>query len=219
MSVSLSSVLPVTPERLDYDSEPLDLVDLDPDPFVQFRRWMDDAVTARVLEPDAFVLSTVGVNGAPSARTVLLKGFDQEGMVFYSNYRSRKGAELGGESRVAAVFLWLPLHRQVRVEGSAAKVEPHTSDAYFASRPPEARLASVASPQSEVVTDRAELDSMLAELSRQYPDGNVPRPAHWGGYRIAPNLFEFWQGRRARFHDRFRYRRHGDQWLIERLAP
>lgn len=219
MSGSLSTVLVMTSERLEYESEPLDLVDLDPDPFAQFQRWMDKAVTAQVPEPEAFVLSTVGTDGAPSARTVLLKGFGRDGLVFFTNYRSRKGAELEGDSRVAAVFLWLPLHRQVRVEGRTVKVAPSTSDAYFASRPPEARLASAVSPQSEVVSERAELDELLADITSRYPDGNVPRPDHWGGYRITPSMFEFWQGRRARFHDRFRYYLSNGHWLIERLAP
>jgi pyridoxamine 5'-phosphate oxidase len=149
----------------------------------------------------------------------LLKGFDQEGLVFYTNYTSRKGVELAEEPRVAALFLWLPLHRQVRVEGVARKVDAQLSDAYFASRPADARLASAASPQSQVVASREELDAKLTELTRRYPDGNLPRPEHWGGYRIAPDMFEFWQGRKARFHDRFRYRLDGAEWLVERLAP
>jgi pyridoxamine 5'-phosphate oxidase len=206
-------------ERTDYDSAPLDFEDLNRDPFSQFESWMEDAIAALSPEPDAFVLSTVGQDGAPSARTVLLKGVDSGGLVFYTNYQSRKGVELDHDARVAAVFLWLPIHRQVRVEGSAKKVDSSTSDAYFASRPPEARLASAASPQSRVVEGRHELDEMLASLTERYPEGDVPRPDHWGGYRIVPTMFEFWQGRRARFHDRFRYRLVGEDWLIERLAP
>ncbi len=207
------------PPRIEYESAPLDLIDLDPDPFAQFSRWLDDAFAAEVPEPEAFVLSTVSAGGSPSSRTVLLKQFDQDGIVFYSNYRSAKAVDLSGEPRVAALFLWLPIHRQVRVEGRAEKVEAELSDAYFATRPPEARLASAASPQSQVVVSREELDGMLELLTRQYPDGNVPRPAHWGGYRIKPTLFEFWQGRRARFHDRFRFRLDKERWLIDRLAP
>jgi pyridoxamine 5'-phosphate oxidase len=165
------------------------------------------------------VLSTVAPGGKPSSRTVLLKGFDDDGLVFYTNYESRKGVELAHEPRVAALFLWLPLHRQVRVEGTTHRVDAETSDVYFASRPPEARLASAASPQSQVVRNRQELDAMLTDLTRRYPDGDLPRPAHWGGYRIVPDCFEFWQGQRARFHDRFRYRLEGGPWVIERLAP
>lgn len=224
MSLRLSSVLAMWPQRpgesrLDYEGQPLDLVDLDPDPFAQFSRWLDDAFAAEVPEPEAFVLSTVSADGTPSSRTVLLKQFDDDGILFFTNYRSAKANDLAREPRVAAVFLWLPIHRQVRLEGIAEKVEAELSDAYFASRPPEARLASAASPQSQVVGNREELDEMLARLTSQYPDGNVPRPEHWGGYRIRPKLFEFWQGRRARFHDRFRYRLGNQRWLIDRLAP
>lgn len=207
------------PPRVEYDGPPLDLSDLDPDPFRQFRAWLAAAVEAGVPEPEAFVLATVGPRGAPSARTLLLRGIDDQGLVFYTNYTSQKATEIGHEARVAAVFLWLPVHRQVRIEGMAEKVEPEVSDAYFATRPPEARLASAASPQSQVVSSREELDALLARLAAAYPDGNVPRPPHWGGYRIRPQLFEFWQGRRARFHDRFRYRPSDVGWIIERLAP
>jgi len=204
-------------KRLEYESEPLESVDVDP--FLQFGSWLQEAVVAGIPEPEAFVLATVDRLGAPSARTLLMRGFDRDGVVFYTNYQSRKALELTQNPRVAVVFLWLPLHRQVRLEGTVEVVEPETSDAYFASRPPESRLASAASPQSEVVADRAQLDALLAQVSALYPDGNVPRPAHWGGYRIRPHLFEFWQGRRARFHDRFRYRQSGGEWIVERLAP
>lgn len=212
-------MLAMGPQRIEYESQPLDVVDLDPDPFAQFQRWLDDAFAAEVPEPEAFVLSTVANDGTPSSRTVLLKQFDTDGLVFYTNYRSRKANDLAVEPRVAALFLWLPIHRQARVEGLAEKVDPELSDAYFQSRPPEARLASAASPQSQVVGSRAELDEMLSRMTREYPDGDVPRPDHWGGYRIRPSLFEFWQGRRARFHDRFRYQKSKDGWQIDRLAP
>jgi pyridoxamine 5'-phosphate oxidase len=207
------------PERVEYDSPDLDVADLDPDPFRQFQRWLDDAITAAVPEPEAFVLATVSSDGAPSSRTLLLKGFENDQLVFYTNYQSRKALDLEHESRVAALFLWLPIHRQVRIEGSVTKVDPARSDAYFASRPPESRLASAASPQSSVMGSRAELDALLAHLIERFPDGNVPRPPHWGGYSIAATSYEFWQGRRARFHDRFRYRIDNDSWTIERLAP
>ena len=205
--------------RVEYRNLPLDRDQLDSDPFVQFRRWMTEAERAGIEEPNAFVLATADTAGRPSARTVLLKGLGAGGFDFFTNYQSRKAAEMAANPEVGAVFLWVPIRRQVRIEGKVSKVEPGISDAYFASRPPESRLASAASPQSQVVASRNELDARLEELRRRYPDGNVPRPPHWGGYRIEPRSFEFWQGREARFHDRFRYRRDGRQWTIERLAP
>lgn len=205
--------------RVEYRNLPLDRGQLDSDPFVQFRRWMTEAERAGIEEPNAFVLATADTAGRPSARTVLLKGLGAGGFDFFTNYQSRKAAEMAANPEVEAVFLWIPIRRQVRIEGKVSKVEPGISDAYFASRPPESRLASAASPQSQVVASRDELDARLEELRRRYPDGNVPRPPHWGGYRIEPRSFEFWQGREARFHDRFRYRRDGRQWTIERLAP
>ena len=205
--------------RIEYRNLPLDSDQLDSDPFVQFSRWMTEAEQAGIEEPNAFVLSTADTAGRPSARTVLLKGLGAGGFDFFTNYQSRKAAEMAANPEVAAVFLWVPIRRQVRIEGRVSKVDPGISDAYFASRPPESRLASSASPQSQVVASRDELDARLEELRRRYPDGNVPRPPHWGGYRIDPRSFEFWQGREARFHDRFRYRRDGQGWTIERLAP
>lgn len=205
--------------RVEYRNLPLDRDQLDSDPFVQFRRWMTEAERAGIEEPNAFVLATADTAGRPSARTVLLKGLGAGGFDFFTNYQSRKAAEIVANPEVGAVFLWVPIRRQVRIEGKVSKVEPGISDAYFASRPPESRLASAASPQSQVVASRDELDARLEELRRRYPDGNVPRPPHWGGYRIEPHSFEFWQGREARFHDRFRYRLDGRQWTIERLAP
>jgi pyridoxamine 5'-phosphate oxidase len=205
--------------RIDYRSSPLDREDLDEDPLLQFGRWLGDADAAGVEEPNAFVLATTNGAGRPSARTVLLKAMDPAGFTFYTNYRSPKANDLEANPRAAAVFLWVPLRRQVRIEGSVTKVDDETSDAYFASRPPEARLASAASPQSQVVADRAELDALLEPFRERYPDGNVPRPKHWGGYRINPEIYEFWQGREARFHDRFRYTLAEGGWVIERLAP
>jgi pyridoxamine 5'-phosphate oxidase len=150
---------------------------------------------------------------------VLLKAFDRTGLVFYTNYESRKADQMAVNPAVAAVFHWQPLHRQVLIEGWVAKVDAAVSDAYFESRPPEARLASAASPQSRVVNDRAALDGRLDDLKARFPDGQVPRPDHWGGYRIVPDYYEYWQGREARFHDRFRYTPDGSGWRIERLAP
>jgi len=205
--------------RVDYRNLPLDRSELHADPLVQFTRWMSDAEEAGIEEPNAFVVATADRAGRPSARTVLLKGAGPDGFDFYTNYESRKAEEIVSNPRVAAVFLWIPIRRQVRIEGRVTKLDPALSDAYFESRAPEAKLASAASPQSRVVADREELDRRLQEIRHRYPDGNVPRPAHWGGYRIEPETFEFWQGREARFHDRFRYSRDGERWLIERLAP
>lgn len=205
--------------RVEYRNLPLDSDQLDSDPFVQFSRWMTEAERAGIEEPNAFVLATADTAGRPSARTVLLKGLGAGGFDFFTNYQSRKAAEMAVNPEVTAVFLWVPIRRQVRIEGKVSKVEPGISDAYFASRPPESRLASAASPQSQVVASRDDLDARLEELRRRYPDGNVPRPPHWGGYRIEPRSFEFWQGREARFHDRFRYRLDERRWTIERLAP
>jgi pyridoxamine 5'-phosphate oxidase len=205
--------------RVDYRSAPLDREDLDADPLTQFRNWLNDAERAGLEEPNAFVLATASANGRPGARTVLLKDAGPEGFVFYTNYRSAKARELEANPRAAAVFLWIPLRRQVRVEGQVGKVDAANSDRYFASRPPEARLASAASPQSEVVADRTALEAMLDEVRARFPDGDVPRPDHWGGYRLVPDAYEFWQGREARFHDRFRYTAERGDWVIERLAP
>jgi pyridoxamine 5'-phosphate oxidase len=191
---------------------------LSDDPARQFVAWLQEAIDAGVDEPNAFVLSTVGRDGAPSSRTVLLKGFDPPGLVFFTNYQSRKADDLEFDPRASALFLWLPLHRQVRIEGAVEKIDPAASDEYFASRPPESRLASAASPQSQVVSEE-QLEELLADLRSKYPDGEVPRPGHWGGYRLVPRYYEFWQGREARFHDRFRYLRLDSGWQIDRLAP
>ena len=220
---SVGSVLSMPPSfeelRVEYQSAPLELSDLDPDPFVQLSRWIDAAVSAGVEEPNAFILATSGDDGRPAARALLLKELTPDGLVFFTNYRSRKAAELAANPQASAVFMWVPIRRQVRVEGSVEKVAPEVSDEYFASRPLEARLASAASPQSEVVESRRRLEEALEELRQAHPDGDVPRPAHWGGYRLIPDYFEFWQGREARFHDRFRYLPSQAGWRIERLAP
>ena len=205
--------------RVEYRNLPLDRDQLDDDPVIQFSRWMSEAEESGIDEANAFVVATADRNGRPSARTVLLKGAGPEGFDFYTNYQSRKAIEIEGNPIAAAVFLWVPIRRQVRIEGTVSRVDPGLSDAYFASRPLESRLASAASPQSMVVANREELEAALDEIRSRYPDGDVPRPANWGGYRIFPNTYEFWQGREARFHDRFLYTRDGDRWQIERLAP
>ena len=205
--------------RREYAAGGLDEADLEPDPIAMFRRWMHDVVSAGLHEPNALVLSTVGPDGTPASRTVLLKGLDDRGFVFFTNYASRKGEELAANARCALLFPWHPLERQVRVEGLATRLSDAENDAYFASRPRAAQLGAWASPQSEVVPGRAALDARYAEVAARFGDGNVPRPEHWGGYCVAPRSVEFWQGRTGRMHDRLRYRRQDHGWVIERLAP
>ena len=206
--------------RQEYMFRGLDESDLDPDPFVQFRSWFDQAVAAQVPEPNAMTLATAGADCRPSARLVLLKGFDASGFVFYTNYESRKARELAANPWAALVFFWPQLARQVRIEGRVEPVAPHESDAYFHSRPRGSQLGAWASHQSQVISSRAVLDQRMQELTAAYQARPVPRPPYWGGYRLAPTLVEFWQGRPNRLHDRLRYRRLEDGgWLIERLAP
>ena len=205
--------------RTEYESAGLSRSDLTDDPSDLFARWFSEALDAGLAEPHAFVLATADSRARPSARTVLMRETNSGGIVFYTNYGSRKGAELAENPRAAGVFLWLPLHRQVRVEGRVVKAPGDQSDAYFRSRPPGSRLGAVASPQSRPVPGRAWLEERMEELWRQFPDGAAPRPSEWGGYRIVPDCYEFWQGRPNRFHDRFEYRRRDGAWVAERLAP
>jgi pyridoxamine 5'-phosphate oxidase len=194
--------------------------DLDPDPLNQFRRWFDEAAAAGVRAPEAMALATSTSSGAPSVRMVLLKGADEHGLSFYTGYVSRKAAELDANPRAALLFYWDPLGRQVRVEGTVERVPQHESDAYFASRPRGSQLAASASLQSAVVATRDELDRRVAELEREYAGQDVQRPGHWGGYRLVPDTYEFWQHRDNRLHDRLRYRRSDDGgWTIDRLSP
>ena len=189
------------------------------DPFALFRHWFDQALAAKLNEPNAFTLATCTADGRPSARAVLLKNLDDRGFTFFTNYDSRKGREIEANPAVAMVFLWDELERQVRIEGRAEKVSSEDSDAYYRVRPLGSRLGAWASPQSAVIANREFLEAQHAELLKKYPDGEPPRPPNWGGYRVIPEAIEFWQGRPSRLHDRILFRRVNNEWLVERLAP
>jgi pyridoxamine 5'-phosphate oxidase len=204
--------------RQEYMRAGLAEADLDRDPIRQFERWFADAVNANLPLPNAMTLATVGEGAAPSARVVLLKGIEGGGFTFYTNYESRKARELAARAAACLLFMWSPLERQVRIDGSVERVSPEESDAYFASRPLGARLSAWASPQSETVASRAFLEAAVAAARSRYGD-SPPRPPHWGGYRVRPSALEFWQGRADRLHDRLLYTREGDAWRIVRLAP
>ena len=194
--------------------------DLDPDPFTQFGRWFEEAKAAVPELPEAMMLATATREGEVSVRSILLKEFDPRGFVFYTNYNSRKSAQIHDNPRAALAFWWPPIERQVRIEGAVVRVTEEESDAYFATRPRGSQLGAWASEQSKVLAGRGDLDGRFEELAATYGDRPIPRPPNWGGYRVIPILFEFWQGRADRMHDRFCYRlRDARDWVIERLSP
>lgn len=210
--------------RRNYARARLDEGDVDADPVAQFRRWFQEAKDAKVLEPNAMILATAGADGAPDARTVLLKGADARGFSFYTDYRSIKARALDANPRAALVFWWAELERQVRVAGRAERVSREESAAYYATRPRGSQMGAWTSRQSSVLPDRGALERAFAEVEARFAAGGlVPLPDHWGGYRVVPDTLEFWQGRPSRLHDRIRYRRAAeaepDRWLRERLSP
>lgn len=207
-------------QRREYDRPPIEESDLAEDPFEQFQAWYQTAASSELLEPNAMVLSTVDSNNRPSQRTVLLKYYDQHGLVFFTNYSSRKAKQIADNAAVSALFLWLPLHRQVEVSGRAERVSTAESLKYFAVRPRGSQLGAWVSEQSSVITSRSLLEAKLAELKQKFADREVPVPSFWGGFRIVPDRFEFWQGQPSRLHDRFEYARQADHiWKRQRLAP
>lgn len=210
----------ITDARISYEKGALVEGHIAVDPFVQFKNWLDEALsTDGLLEPYAVTVATVAPDGQPSARVVLLRGYDDRGFVFFTNYESRKGQELDGTGKAGMLFYWAALERQIRIDGSVARIAPAESDAYFAKRPRGHRLSAWASHQSSVVPDRAFLEAQMAHEDARFENVEVPRPPYWGGYRVTPHAFEFWQGRRNRVHDRIAYVREGGAWRIERLSP
>ena len=204
--------------RKDYKLASLDVGDVAASPFTQFDAWFAEALKAELPEPNAMTLATCDASGRPSARVVLIKGVDERGMVFFTNYQSHKGQDLAANNRAALLFFWPELERQIRIEGRVETVSAADSDEYYQSRPPLSRIGAWASPQSQVLPSRTDLEARFAAFAAEHGE-NPPRPAHWGGYRVVPSFFEFWQGRRSRLHDRICYRLSDKEWKVERLAP
>jgi pyridoxamine 5'-phosphate oxidase len=205
--------------RIQYETAGLELVDLSLDPMQQWHVWHSEAFEAGISEPNAMVLSTVDLHGMPDGRSVLVRDADRFGFTFFTNYESVKSHQMSARPVAAATFVWLDLHRQVRVRGTIERVSDRESDDYFASRPRPSQIGAWASPQSEPIRDRHELMELVVEHERRFAGAPVPRPPHWGGWRLVPEEWEFWQGRPSRLHDRFHYRRGDDEWVIKRLAP
>ena len=205
--------------RQEYRSSELLQQDVDQNPIQQFKRWFTDALNAQLYEPNVMTLATADPYGKPSARIVLLKGFDENGFHFYTNYDSKKGHDLKQNPQAALVFFWPELERQVRIEGMVSKLDPQISTDYFHSRPKGSQVGAAASPQSQVIESREALEQQVIELKKQYEDLEVPRPEHWGGYLVEPQRVEFWQGRPSRLHDRICYDLVEGVWIISRLAP
>jgi len=205
--------------RREYCKDGLRRADLDPDPVEQFRAWFQQSIAGGLLEPNAMTLATAGGDGRVTARTVLLKAFDARGFVFFTNYASRKARQIGENAHVALLFTWLPLERQVEICGRAERIGTAESLAYFASRPFGNRLGAWVSQQSRIIPSRKLLEMKFEEMRRKFADGNIPLPDWWGGYRVVPESFEFWQGGEGRLHDRFRYALDESRWAIDRLQP
>jgi pyridoxamine 5'-phosphate oxidase len=205
--------------RQDYRMASLSESDVAADPILQFQKWFSEAVNAKLYEPNVMTFATADSDGKPSARIVLLKGFDEQGFVFYTNYESKKAQDLVENPQAALVFFWAELERQVRIEGIVSKVDKEISEAYFQSRPTGSQIGAIASAQSSVLTDRSILEERVAELTTQYEGKTIPKPEHWGGYLVEPKHIEFWQGRSSRLHDRITYDYTDGSWKINRLAP
>ncbi|MGD1844493.1 MAG: pyridoxamine 5'-phosphate oxidase [Salibacteraceae bacterium] len=206
--------------RTDYTSRSLSESEVDANPFVQLDQWLAEAIEAKALEPNAMVVSTLGDDGFPASRVVLLRGLSAEGLNFYTNYDSQKGTEIAAHPKVSACFFWPELERQIRISGTCHKLSDEESDAYFASRPAGSQLGAWASPQSQTLPSREALETILEEVKAKYEGQDaIPRPPHWGGYRIVPHRIEFWQGRASRLHDRIVFHKQGEDWQSSRLAP